>query len=232
MVCHCNSLVDCVSKSSLTLFLQTGRHNIPQKTSKESKRGSCKRSLSPSLSFFPNAAECPTRIDSNPQWAPFILECVWGPVGDRIHIHTGTCVCKIINLDAAGVGAVLAHKSTTPRALVQTNWHTNLSTLTCTHSTSSGPDKHSLLLGWALFSPPLSRTHRAPGWRRGPSMSQHCPLPRSLFLGMAALSSWLGWSSLYDADSKPLAVYFCQELIILHSGTFFTSPIRESITFF
>lgn len=118
---------------------------------------------------------------------------------------TLTHACNIINLAAAGVGAALAHISTTPHALLQTNWHTNLHTPTSTHSTRSGPDKQSLLLGWALFSPPLSRTHRAPGWRRGPSVSQHRPLPRSLFLGMAALSSWLGWSSLY-ADSKPLAV--------------------------
>lgn len=58
-------------------------------------------------------------------------------------------------------------------------------------------------------------------------MSQHRPLPRSLFLGMAALSSWLGWSSLY-ADSKPLAVYSCQEFIILHRGTFFSPLTNKS----
>lgn len=63
-------------------------------------------------------------------------------------------------------------------------------------------------------------------------MSQHRPLPRSLFLGMAALSSWLGWSSLY-ADSKPLAVYSCQEFIILHRGTSFplTNKSRDSILY-
>lgn len=156
-------------------------------------------------SLFPNAAECSTRIDSNPQWEPFILECVWGPVGDRIHIHTHTCVQHYKS--RCSWSQRCAH---TQWAQHGTHWcrqtHThNLCTPTRTHSTRSESDKQSLLLGWALFSPPLSRTHRAPGWRRGPSVSQHCPLPRSLFLGMAAFSSWLDWSSLY-ADSRLLAV--------------------------
>lgn len=116
VVCHCNTLVDCVSKSSLTLFLQTGRHiTFLRRQRRERERG--RKLCILSLSLFPNAAECSTRIDSNPRWEPFILECVWGPVGDRIHIHTHTCV-HVINLAAAGV----AHISTTAAAQRRTHW--------------------------------------------------------------------------------------------------------------
>ena len=138
---------------------------------------------------------------------------------------TLTHACDIINLAVARVGthththahththmhATGADKNDAQKKLTHTDKYT-LNTLRALTSKASR---------WAglFFSPPLSRTHRAPGWRRGPSVSQHCPLPRSLFLGMAALSSWLGWSSLY-ADSKPLAVWSCQEFIILHGGSF------------
>ena len=153
-------------------------------------------------------------------------------MGDRIHIHTHTCVRHYKSRRGSGrhththahththMHATGADKNDAQKKLTHTDKYT-LNTLRALTSKASR---------WAglFFSPPLSRTHRAPGWRRGPSVSQHCPLPRSLFLGMAALSSWLGWSSLY-ADSKPLAVWSCQEFIILHGGSFPPSLTNESM---
>lgn len=69
---------------------------------------------------------------------------------------------------------------------------------------------------------PLLDSAELTGLQAGPCVSQHCPLPRSLFLGMAALSSWLSWSSLC-ADFKPLAVSSCQEFIILNTGPLFST---------
>lgn len=113
-----------------------------------------------------------------------VCEAQWATESTFTLTHTG----NIINLAAAGVGATLTHI-----------WYSRAKR----HTTTS-TDEQSLPLGWARFSPPLSRTHRAPGWRTGASsVSHHPPMPRSRFLGMAALSSWLDWSSLC-AESKLL----------------------------
>lgn len=86
-----------------------------------------------SLSLFPNAAECSTWIDSNPQRGPFILKCVRDPVGDRIYICTQTCVKY---LTAAGVSCV----SPAP----PTHTHTRDK---CTLNTRSEPVKQKPPLG-------------------------------------------------------------------------------------
>lgn len=153
-------------------------------------------------------------------------------MGDRIHIHTHTCVRHYKSRCSWSERCALARNGTTRARTGAGELTHNVCTPTSTHSTRSEPDKQSLLLGWAPFAPPLSRTHRAPGWRRGPSVSQHCPLPRSLFPGMAAFSSWLDSSSLY-ADSKLLA---CQDFRSLPSQRdqlcfYFTNRYEQGFKF-
>ena len=200
VVCHCNSLVDCVSKSSLTLFLQTGRHiTFLRRREREEVVWSLSHSLSFQMQLSAPHGSIVILGGSRLFW--IVCEAQWVTEST----FTLTHACDIINL-----GSVLSSRTHT-HAHTHTHTHTHMHAHTplvqtnmtrkkiCTHT-----DKYTLntlraltsrASCWAglLFSPPLSRTHRAPGWRRGPSVSQHCPLPRSLFLGMAALSSWLGW---------------------------------------
>lgn len=184
-VCHFNTLVDCVSKSSPTLFpADSQTHGIPQNSGR-AKWVSERKSHALSFQMQLSAPRGSIVILSGSRLFWNVCEARWVTEST----FTLTHACDIINLSAA-----LAHTGPTRHAPVQTN----------SHATRSESDKRCLLLGWALWSPPLSRTHRAPGWRRGPSVSQHCPLPRSRFLGMAAFSSWLDWSSL-NADSRLLA---------------------------
>lgn len=69
----------------------------------------------------------------------------------------------------------------------------------------------------------LSSTQQSSlGSRLDPVCLNTVPPPRSLFLGVAALSSWLSWSSLcVCADFKPSAVSSCQEFIILNTRPLF-----------
>lgn len=121
-----------------------------------------------SHSPFPNLAVFSQRINnSNPQWEIFIWKRVWDLVIDSV---------------------LQCYES-----LRGCNWAQNRQTEThhinetkCTHSAPIWSELHCLLSCWAIFTRPLSRVHRAAGWRRTPSASQHGTLPSSPFLGMAA----------------------------------------------
>ena len=163
VVCHCNSLVDCVSKSSLTLFLQTGRHiTFLRRREREEVVWSLSHSLSFQMQLSAPHGSIVILGGSRLFW--IVCEAQWVTEST----FTLTHACDIINL-----GSVLSSRTHT-----HAHTHTHTHTHACTHATGAdkhdtqknmyahrqvhtqhaqGPDKQSLLLGWA---PLLSSTEQ------------------------------------------------------------------------
>ena len=114
--------------------------------------------------------------------------------------HSRACVCLCVCV--CELSPTLTHTPTWPTAHA------------CTLETLQMDNGAALL--------PLLDPAELTGLQAGPSVSQQRPPPRPLFVGTAALSSWLSRSSVC-AHLEPLAVSSCQEFIILNTAPMFST---------